>query len=153
MSDNDKTVMIEDAQLIFLNFEGKEGQYNRAGDRNFAVVLPPDVAESMLADNWNVKFLKQREEDEVATAYLSVSVNYKNRPPKIVLITSRTRTHLDESSVSVLDYADIAKADLIINPYDWVANGKSGVKAYLKTLFVTIDEDDLERKYAMSEEN
>jgi hypothetical protein len=27
-------------------------------------------------------------------------------------------------------------------------NGRSGIKAYLKTIFVTIFEDELERKYA-----
>ncbi len=50
MTDQAKTFMVEDARLIFRNFAGKEGQYNREGDRNFAVILPDDVAEQMEKD-------------------------------------------------------------------------------------------------------
>lgn len=151
MSDSTPTVTIENARLIFRNFAGKEGQYNREGDRNFAVVLSPDVAAQMEADDWNVRYLKAREEGDEETPYLPVSVSYKNRPPKIVMITSSCRTHLDESMVETLDYADILKVDLIINPYIWTVNDKGGVKAYLKTMFVTIDEDELEKKYAQTD--
>ena len=49
MPDFAKTFIVEDARIIFRNFSGKEGQYNREGDRNFAVVLPPDIAQQMLA--------------------------------------------------------------------------------------------------------
>ena len=59
MANDAKTFMIEDCQLIFRNFEGKEGQYNRKGDRNFAVILPQDVAHQMLKDGWNVRYLKE----------------------------------------------------------------------------------------------
>lgn len=142
------TVTIEDARILFRNFAGREGQYNREGDRNFAVVLDPTVAEQMLQDGWNVKYLKPREEGDEPTPYVQVSVSYKNRPPRIVMVTSRGRTTLPEELVEALDYADLAKVDLIVNPYTWAVSGKTGVKAYLKSLFVTIQEDELERKYA-----
>lgn len=148
MSDEAKTFMVEDAQIIFRNFSGKEGQYNREGDRNFAVILDPVLADRMLADGWNVRFLDPREEGEDPTPYIQVAVNFKNRPPRVVLITSASRTTLDESSVEVLDWADIKVADLIARGYEWTVNGKSGTKAYLQSLFITIEEDALERKYA-----
>ena len=50
MATEAKTFMVENAQLIFRNFEGKEGQYNRKGDRNFSVILPKDVAHDLLRD-------------------------------------------------------------------------------------------------------
>lgn len=147
MSDS-KRFMVEDAQIIFRNFAGKEGQYNREGDRNFAVILDTEVAQQMLADGWNVRFLDPREEGDEPTPYVQVSVNYNNRPPHIVLIADGVRTPLTESSVETLDYAEIRTVDLIANGYEWTVNGKSGVKAYLKSLYVTIEQDELERKYS-----
>lgn len=149
MPDDAKTFMIEDARIIFRNFTGREDKYNREGDRNFAVVLPEDVAEQMSKDGWNVRYLDPREEGDEPTPYISVAVNFNNRPPRVVLLTSTTRTQLDERSVEVLDWSDIRTADLIARGYDWTVNGKSGTKAYLQSLFVTIEEDALERKYAV----
>jgi hypothetical protein len=147
MARNDNTVMMEDVRIIFRNFAGKEGMYNREGDRNFAVLLDEDVAQAMAADGWNVKWLKPREEGDEEQAYLQVSVNFRGRPPRIVMITSRGRTTLGENEVELLDWADIRQTDLIIRPYEWAVNGKTGIKAYLQSIFVTIEEDALELKY------
>lgn len=151
MPDQAKTFMVEDARIIFRNFAGKEGQYNREGDRNFAVILDDEIAVQMLEDGWNVRYLEPRDEEEAPTPYISVAVNFSNRPPRVVLLTSTTRTQLDENSVEVLDWSDIRTADLIARGYDWTVNGKTGTKAYLQSLFVTIEEDALERKYAVHE--
>jgi hypothetical protein len=151
MAKNDNTVLMEGVRIIFRNFSGKEGQYNREGDRNFAVLLDEQVAAAMSEDNWNVKWLRPRtteEEGEEPQAYLPISVNFKGRPPRIVLITSRGRTNLDESQVETLDWVDILNVDLIVRPYEWTVNGKSGVKAYLQSIYVTIEEDPLELKYS-----
>lgn len=141
------TVLIEDARIIFRNFAGKEGPMNRAGDRNFCVLLDPEIAETLNADGWNVKVLEAREEGEEPQPYIQVAVSYKVRPPVIAMITSRGRTELDEDVVDLLDYADIVMTDLIFQPYNWEMGGKTGVKAYLKSLFVTVREDALEEKY------
>lgn len=155
MSEDQRTVLMEGVRIIFRNFEGKEGPYNKKGDRNFGVILPSqEVAEQMAADGWNVKWLKPSEEEkeegvEQGPPWLQVKVAYdRGRPPKIVLVTSRGRTTLDESTVEELDWADISNVDLIVSPYTWNVNGKSGISAYCKSMFVTIEEDELERKYA-----
>lgn len=151
MPRNDGTVLMEGVQIIFRNFAGKEGQYNREGDRNFAVLLDENIAKAMHEDGWNVKWLKPREteeEDGEPQAYLPISVNFKGRPPRIVLVTSRGRTHLDEDSIEMLDWADIINVDLIVRPYEWTVNQKSGIKAYLQSIYVTIEEDALEIKYS-----
>lgn len=142
-----KPIVFENAQIIFRNFSGKEGTYNREGDRNFCLLLNEDQAEAMVSAGWNVKALKPREEDDVPQPYLEVKVNFRFKPPRILLITSRGRTDLDEESVSLLDWAEIKNVDLIVNPYEWEVSGKNGIKAYLKSIYVTIYEDELEMKY------
>lgn len=149
----DNTVIMEGVRILFRNFAGKEGRYNREGDRNFAVLIDDDVANTLLEDGWNVKYLKPREDDEGADetpqAYLPVSLKYgKGRPPRVVLVTSRGRTNLDEDSIEMLDWADIQNVDLIVRPYEWSVNGKTGITAYLQSIYVTIEEDALELKYA-----
>lgn len=150
MAKEQKRFMIEDAQLIFRNFSGEATKFNREGDRNFSAILPSDVAEQMENDGWNVKWLEPREEGEDRTAYIQIAVNYKNRPPRVIMITSKSRTLLTEAMVGLLDSADFATVDLICNGYEWDVNEKTGVKAYLKTMFVTINEDELELKYAIA---
>lgn len=148
MARNDNTVVMENVRIIFRNFAGREGMYNREGDRNFCVLLDTDTADAMLKDGWNVKALRARDEDEEDQPYLQVSVNFKGKPPRVVMITSRGRTTLHEDEVELLDWADIQNVDLIVRPYEWAVNGKTGVKAYLQSIFVTIEEDALELKYA-----
>lgn len=149
---SEDTVLMEDAHLIFRNFAGEEGKYNREGDRNFCVLLPEQLAIDMAADGWNIKTLKARDGDSEERPYIQVSVGFKNRPPKIFMITSKGRTALSEDEVALLDWVDIKQADLIIRPYRWSVTDRNGVstgiKAYVKSLFVIIDEDYLELKYA-----
>lgn len=147
-SRGDGTLIMEDARIVFRNFAGKEGMYNREGDRNFCVLLEEDLARDMKEDGWNIKRLKPRDGEEIGTAYIQVSVGFKGRPPRMVMITSRGRTDLGEEECILFDWAEIATVDLIIRPYHWNVNGRTGVKAYLKSMFMVIREDYLELKYA-----
>lgn len=140
-------LVISDAKLIFRNFSGEEGRFNPAGRRNFCVLLDPNIADVMESEGWNIRWFEPRDEDDIRQPYVQVSVNYKNYPPKIVLISAGGKTVLQEDMVHILDWAEIETVDLIVRPYSWEVNDKSGVKAYLKTMYVTIVEDEFESKY------
>lgn len=139
-------LVIEGARLIFKNFAGEESKYNRRGNRNFCVLLEHDDAMNLMDAGWNIKELNSRE-DEEPLYYLQTSVSFDNIPPKVVLISGRTKTILDETTIDTLDYAEIANVDLIIRPYHWEVNGKTGIKAYLKTMYVTVEVDEFAAKY------
>lgn len=154
-------VTMRGVRLVFRNFRGEKGKYNQEGTRNFGVIIPDQevngrsLAEVMADDGWNIKVLKPREEDaeegELPVPWLPVEAAFnKGRPPQCFLITDRGRTILTEETVSLLDGADIVNVDMIVNPsrYKIEATGRQGVKAYLKSIYVTIEEDELEREYA-----
>lgn len=140
-------IVVENARLIFKNFAGEESKFNRAGNRNFCVILDGDSAEDLRQMGWNVKALRPREDEDEPTYYLQVTVAFGNFPPKVIMISGKTKTVLDEESIDTLDYAEIANVDLIIRPYHWEVNGKEGIKAYLKTMYITIEQDVFAGKY------
>ncbi len=143
-----RTLNIENAQIGFRNFAGLAGKFNPAGKRNFVVFLDYDQAEMLERDGWNIRWLKAKDEDVNDQAYLPVSVNFdQNVEPKIILISSKGKTILKEDEIHILDWAEIVTTDVIITPYYWDVNGKKGVKAYLKIMYVTIQEDEFARKY------
>ena len=145
-------LVLENVRIIFRNFSGEEGKYNRAGDRNFcALISSSEVAQELLADGWNVKILAPRDPEDEPSYYIPVSVSYKNYPPKLYLVTKRTKTLLTEDTVGTLDFAELVNCDLEIRPYSWEVNGKTGVKAYLKSGYFTIEEDVFASKYADEE--
>lgn len=146
-----KTFMVEDAKIIYRNFTGREGPFNKSGVKSFNVVLDQKTAEEMFKDGWNVKFPAPTDEGEEKEPHIQVAVKYEIRPPRVVLITSTSRTNLNEDTINILDSVDFETVDLIANASYWDVNGKTGIKAYLKSMFVTIQEDALERKYSINE--
>lgn len=140
-------IVIENARIGFRNFSGNAGKFNPAGRRNFCVFLENDLGKVLESDGWNVRWLQPKDDSDELTPYLQVAVSYDNIPPKIVLVTSKGKTILDDNSVNILDWAEISSVDLIIRPYNWEVSGKGGVKAYVKSMYVTIVEDEFESKY------
>lgn len=150
MAKEEITILVEDAKVKFLNFEGREGPYNRSGSRSFVVEFDEDTSNQLLAEGWNVKMKPDYYDEEKMVGNLQVAVEFENFPPRIFVLTNegKNRVLLDTDTVGSLDSADMATLDIIIRAYDWEVNDKTGRKAYLKTAYATVVEDELDRKYA-----
>lgn len=138
-------------QIMFRNFSGKPDQYNPAGRREFTLVFSEndsELVERLEKDGWNIRWLPARDEGDLDRASMKVALNFNNIPPKVVRISGRDKITLDESTVGQLDFDDIESFDLDITPYNWSVNGKSGVKGYVKTMYVVVAEDPFAAKYS-----
>jgi hypothetical protein len=133
-------------RIKYRNFQGKAGQYNNEGERYFCLVIDEEDAKDMMAEGWNVKLAQPKREGDEPFYYIQVKVEYtKGRPPKIVQKTKKGSTIIGEDSVQNLDWAEIDFAHISIRPYQWsMPNGAHGVKAYLKTMHVYLEEDEFD---------
>ena len=142
-----KNLSIENAKIFARNFSGLEGKYNPAGRRTFCVLVENDIADDLINDGWNIKWLKPRDEDDEPQAYISVVVSYRYNPPTVYMIAGNKKMKLEEDRINILDWAEIENVDIVIRPYNWEVNGQTGVKAYLKNMYVTIVRDEFADKY------
>ena len=140
-------VSIGNAELIFQNFSATPTKFNPHPQPGFSVILPEDLAKELDEVGWNVKELKPRDEEDVIRKHLPVAFTFDAFPPRILMISSNGQTILNSETVKLLDSAEIKKVDLVLRPYQWEVNGKTGIKAYLKAMYVTIVEDEFEAKY------
>lgn len=147
-----ETEILEDVRLLFRNFAGEAGPYNNAGNRNFNILLSPEKAEELQSKGYNVRATRTREGDDGEVLggepIIEVKVNFGGKPPTIVMITPKARTQLTEDTVGLLDAADIEYVDVMINPYHYNVNGKTGIKAYLESIYVTVQPNYLRDKYS-----
>ncbi len=131
------------------NFAGKDKFNSGQNKRTFNIKLDDETAAAMQRDGFNIKPLTPMDDDEEGGGYrVEVEASFNHRPPQVWMISGGQRTLLDETSLNVLDYADIARCDVMINPSPWDVNGKQGIKAYLHKMFVTLKEDELDLEYA-----
>ena len=141
MAKNIENIKIENARIVFRNLYGKPDKFNSlGGKRSFSVVIEdPEFANELKREGWNIKqFNQSPDSDEEPAHFISVKVSYNNIPPHIYLCTSKNKTLLNEDTVGQLDYAEISNVDIVITPYQYEMNGRSGISAYVKTMYVTI---------------
>lgn len=151
MSNRIENIVVDGAKIIWRNFAGKPDKYNPAGGkRQFNLVISPDDVDDLVDEGWNIKSREPKDGEGDTLYYLPVNVRYDGaRPPKIYLITERKKkkTMLDEDTVASLDYAEIINCDLVVSPYNWKMGNRTGVTAYLQSMYVTIKEDEFADKY------
>ena len=140
---NPSDLMIEGAKILFTNFAGSPTRYNsEGGKREFSVALPLNLVEDLEKDGWNVKYRKNADgEFDPERPYLSVKVSYKFRAPAIWLITDGRKQLMTEDTVGTLDNITIKTADVVIHPSVYDVRGQRGISAYVKELYVVMDDE------------
>lgn len=149
-------IVIEGLEFVYRpNFEGRAERYNEEGNRYFNAKVPEEMVELLQRDGWNVKFTKPSKahpnpEEFVPEAFLEVTVGFKFRPAKVILVKDGRQTPLSENLVGLVDSTEFETIDVVIRPNQWENEQGSGVKAWLKTFYGVVEMDDLDRKYNVS---
>jgi hypothetical protein len=141
-------LQIDDAKIIFKNFEGRGDKFNREGDRNFSLLIEdPETADALIDKGWNVRIKPGRDEDEGPFMRLPVKVKFSDYGPNVYLKSGDNLNKLDEESIACLDNIEIESVDMDIRPFDWEVNGKTGRTAYLQSIHVTQRIDRFAARY------
>lgn len=156
---NGKNILqVDDARIIFRNFEGRGDKFNREGERNFGLLInDEEIADALMDDknelgaSWNVKIKPPKEEGDSPFMYLPVKVKFNGRGPIIWLVSGRKRTRLEEEDVDILDQVDIRSVSMDIRSYDDEINGKAFRAAYLQTMEVVQEIDRFSARWAEEE--
>lgn len=146
------TLIIKNAKIRFRNFSGRPDEFTREGDRSFALVIDDEnLANKLKEDGWNVRMRMPKNDGEDPWYHLKVKVKFGDFPPKIIEVTSRNRVPLNEETVGILDSAELKRVDVEISPYHWEVSGRSGITAYLKIMYATIEEDPFAAEYELTD--
>lgn len=146
---NVNNINIEGANIIWKNFSGERDRFN-PGKRGFSVVIDDTVmADELKQEGWNVKErpLQEGADPSEQEWTLPVKLNM-NRYTQVWLIVGNHKTLLNEDTVAQLDVVDITDCDLSIRPYEWEMSGRTGITAYVDSMYVTIRKNKFAEKYA-----
>lgn len=146
---NVNNINIEGATIIWKNFSGERDKFN-PGKRGFSVVIDDaTTADELKNEGWNVKErpLQEGADPSEQEWTLPVKLNM-NRYTQVWLIVGNHKTLLDENTVAQLDVVDIVDCDISIRPYEWEMSGRTGITAYVDSMYVTIRENKFADKYA-----
>lgn len=145
---------IEDLEFVYRpNFTGIAERYNDEGNRYFNAKIPDTAtAEALARDGWNIKWTKASKthpnpSEHVPEPYLEVTVGFKFRPPKVILLRDGRQTPLSEHTVGLVDSTEFTSIDVVVRARWWENDNGSGYKAWLKSFYGTVEMDDLDRKY------
>lgn len=141
---------IEDAKILYHNFNGDEREFNAKGVRSVNVIIDDSsFAQQLQDEGWNVKLRAPKADGEVAIYHIPVFIRYDSVPPRVYMITreGRRKTLLEEENVGRLDNMDLIAVDIEIHPYEWDKVGHRK-KAYVTDMYCTVeDKSAFARKY------
>lgn len=136
-------LQIDDARIIWPNFEGRPDEFTREGDRGFDLIIPnQDIADRLMNNKnkfgvgWNVKIKAPRTPDESPFIHMKVKVKFNDRGPVVILHSGNVKRQLNEDTIGMLDKIDIDRIDMDIRPYDGEGRFGPHRTAYLQGMAV-----------------
>lgn len=135
---NGQLIEISSAKILWKNFTGELGFYNKEGSRNFCLLLSDDASVNFFKQNgYSVAVKPSGVEVGEFIRYLKVKLKFNDGEPTIILKSNNKTIRVDENLVSVLDSIKIKSVDMSIKPYHWeLPNGENGQIAYLSNMTV-----------------
>lgn len=168
-------LQINNARIIFKNFEGRATDFNEEGRRNFSLIISggefddgrpgskpvmlsaEEMAQALMAevneygDGWNIKIKPPYEDGEEPFMHMKVNVSTRRGCPPIFVNSAGNVRRLDEDTIGMIDHIAIRSVDLDIRPYDDKKGGRSFRSAYLESMNVIQEIDRFTARYAEEE--
>ena len=147
---------LESPKIFMTNFAGVPSNNNPQGHRQFAMEIPTqEMADAMKAEGWSVWYTKESERYGEPRPCITVEMRYHHEKdleylnPKIYKCTRNNPrgTLLTEDLLGDLENDEIEDIVLWINPSHWSVNGKEGIKAYVHSMWVKVEDDDPTKKF------
>lgn len=158
-NENRGLLTLEGAKIIFKNLEGRPTKFNRHGGvRSFNILFREEDAElaaTLMRDGWNLAPLPNKDDPNAPPKAwrLPVAVDFEHGHPAVYTVTKTAAGKLNVTALGVetvagIDMADIDYCDITVRGSRWVDEGGfRHVKAYLKTMYVNLNDDPLAMKY------
>lgn len=145
---------IPDAQVkwAWSNIAGRKNDYDSEGDHYFQIIIPEDRVNALLDDGWAVKEHEGQEEGDPPEYLLKVRVSYRFDPPKVYFLKGRRKIRAEERDLPDITRASTNRLDLVLQPSRWVKNGRTGISAYVKEMYVDMKTSQFDEMYADYEE-
>jgi hypothetical protein len=157
MLQNNDIIEVENAQIRYPNFTGRPEKFSKeGGNRHFVLLVDEEMANELVDSGFTVKV--REFEDGNKEFRVDVKLNYNSPfPPKVILITGKSKTVLTEETVGNLSMIDIDNIDLVLRVWDYAEKlgtkpGEPHMKFYVKAMYVTQSFDSFMSKYEFDEE-
>lgn len=122
-----------DCRICYKNFSGNPSQFNRAGDKNFNLIVDEEYVDKLREFGYNVK---EKQSDEGPWFVLPVKVKFNDYGPDCFIKNGRKMTKLDNDTIAMLDNIALENIQMDVRPYNYTMNG-GGTSAYLSGLCVS----------------
>jgi hypothetical protein len=146
-------INITDGIIAYRNFSGRPTDFKpEGGVRTVTFVIPDNIAEDLIKDGWNIRLQMPKNEDGDPRYLLECKITFRTRngtprDPKIFIVRDDGIVHVTEETIDTLDRADIVHVDAVIGPSYWEWGGRSGIAAYVNSMYLTIKENAIDEKY------